>query len=161
MIIHHLCGFVKRSGEDFQKIVQAVLSSNIDIFLDIIDIRYYHGDRKAVVSMPRSKFQTLTEQMFYVLLALRQERCGADISDWVRTVTRGRVAVGPGTLYSLLESFVAASLIRETRVEGRRRSYLITVEGERALEGEYRRLLTLTEDYRAHTEKKEDGHETA
>ena len=79
--------------------------------------------------MARAKFQTLTEQMFYVLLCLRQERCGTDIMDRVRLLTRGRVAVGPGTLYTLLESFVAAGLIRETRTEGRRRSYLITLEG--------------------------------
>ena len=39
--------------------------------------------------MPRSKFQALTEQMFYVLLALREERCGADIAGWVRAVTGG------------------------------------------------------------------------
>ena len=29
--------------------------------------------------MAREKFQTLTEQMFYILLALQEERCGADI----------------------------------------------------------------------------------
>ena len=111
--------------------------------------------------MARAKFQTLTEQMFYVLLCLRQERCGTDIMDRVRLLTRGRVAVGPGTLYTLLESFVAAGLIRETRTEGRRRSYLITPEGMEALEGEYRRLLTLTEDYRAELAGEEARHETA
>ncbi len=111
--------------------------------------------------MARAKFQTLTEQMFYVLLCLRQERCGADISERVRQLTGGRVAVGPGTLYTLLESFVSAGLIRETKVEGRRRSYLITPEGMRALEGEYRRLLALTEDYRAEVHGEEARHETA
>ena len=29
--------------------------------------------------MARARFQTLTEQMFYVLLCLREERCGADV----------------------------------------------------------------------------------
>ena len=33
--------------------------------------------------MARGKFQTLTEQMFYILLCLRQERCGADVMAWV------------------------------------------------------------------------------
>ena len=32
--------------------------------------------------MARGKFQTLTEQMFYILLCLRQERCGADVMAW-------------------------------------------------------------------------------
>ena len=56
--------------------------------------------------MPRTKFQTLTEQMFYILLCLRRECCGADIAAQVASVTGGRVAVGPGTLYNLLDSFL-------------------------------------------------------
>ena len=55
--------------------------------------------------------------------------------------------MGPGTLYSLLDSFLQAGMIRETRVEGRKRSYLITEEGRKALEEEYRRLQILTADY--------------
>lgn len=99
--------------------------------------------------MARAKFQTLTEQMFYILLCLRRECCGADIAAAVSSMTRGRVAVGPGTLYNLLDSFLQAGMIRETKVEGRKRSYLITEEGRRALEEEYRRLQTLTADYEA------------
>ena len=79
--------------------------------------------------MAREKFQTLTEQMFYILLCLRREQCGADIMARVAEVTQGRVTVGPGTLYNLLEQFLAAGYIRETKVEGRRRSYLITEGG--------------------------------
>ena len=52
--------------------------------------------------MAREKFQTLTEQMFYILLCLRQEQCGADIMARVSELTHGRVSVGPGTLYNLL-----------------------------------------------------------
>ena len=99
--------------------------------------------------MAREKFQTLTEQMFYILLCLRQECCGTDIMAAVQEKTNGRVSVGPGTLYNLLESFLTAGMIRETKVEGRKRSYLITQGGEMALEEEYQRLLTLTADYRA------------
>ena len=47
--------------------------------------------------MAREKFQTLTEQMFYILLCLRQERCGADVMAWISETTHQRVAVGPGT----------------------------------------------------------------
>ena len=97
--------------------------------------------------MAREKFQTLTEQMFYILLCLRTELCGADIMARVAELTQGRVAVGPGTLYNLLESFLQAGYIAETRVEGRRRSYLITQAGQAALEDEYRRLKTLEADY--------------
>ena len=97
--------------------------------------------------MARIKFQTLTEQMFYTLLCLRQECCGTDVMERVRQLTSGRVSVGPGTLYILLDSFLQAGMIRETRVEGRKRSYLITEEGRKALEEEYRRLQILTADY--------------
>ena len=103
--------------------------------------------------MAREKFQTLTEQMFYILLCLRQECCGTDIMAQVSAMTGGRVSVGPGTLYNLLESFLTAGMIRETKVEGRKRSYLITETGKTALEEEYRRLLTLTADYRAAVQK--------
>lgn len=97
--------------------------------------------------MAREKFQTLTEQMFYILLCLRHECCGTDIMNEVQTLTAGRVTVGPGTLYNLLESFLSAGMIRETKVEGRKRSYLITEAGRKALEDEVRRLQILTADY--------------
>ena len=82
--------------------------------------------------MARGKFQTLTEQMFYILLCLRQERCGADVMAWVAEAT---------------EQFLQAGYIRETKVEGRKRSYVLTPTGREALEAEARRLRQLTADY--------------
>ena len=46
--------------------------------------------------MAREKFSTLTEQMFYILLCLREECCGMDVMARVNELTGGRVAVGPG-----------------------------------------------------------------
>lgn len=106
--------------------------------------------------MAREKFQTLTEPMFYILLCLRRECCGADIMARVSALTGRRVSVGPGTLYNLLDSFLNAGMIRETAVTGRKRSYIITAKGQETLEAEYRRLLALTEDYKACT-KEEDA----
>ena len=97
--------------------------------------------------MARAKFQTLTEQMFYILLCLRNECYGVDIMEQVSSMTGGRVSVGPGTLYNLLEQFVSAGMIRETRAEGRRRCYLLSDAGREALNREYARLRTQTEDY--------------
>ena len=97
--------------------------------------------------MAREKFQTLTEQMFYTLLCLRCECCGADIMERVGRITHGRVVIGPGTLYSLLESFEREGFIRQTRVEGRKRSYVITLDGSRRLEQEVERLRRQVEDY--------------
>ena len=97
--------------------------------------------------MAREKFQTLTEQMFYILLCLQRECCGVDVMEQVERMTEGRVIIGPGTLYSLLDSFQREGFIQETRVEGRKRSYQITVKGRLRLEEEVRRLRRQTEDY--------------
>ena len=98
--------------------------------------------------MPREKFRTLTEQMFYILLCLREECCGMDILDKVPQMTGGRVSVGSGTLYNLLEEFLSAGMIRETKVEGRRRSYLLTDTGRQRLREEYDRINAQADDYR-------------
>lgn len=105
--------------------------------------------------MPREKFQTLTEQMFYILLCLREECCGMDIMERVKALTGGRVAVGPGTLYHLLDQFYESGMIEETRVEGRRRSYLLTEKGRAALENEARRMTAQLRDYAAAFGKEE------
>ena len=98
--------------------------------------------------MPRLKFQTLTEQMFYTLLCLKNECYGMDILDRVPSMTHGRVSIGSGTLYTLLEQFLEAGMIRETKVEGRRRSYILTDKGREMLEKEYQRICDQAADYR-------------
>ncbi|WP_409968295.1 helix-turn-helix transcriptional regulator [Bengtsoniella intestinalis] len=97
--------------------------------------------------MAREKFQTLTEQMFYILLCLQEERWGSEIMTHVQTLTDGRITIGPGTLYNLLEQFVTANMIVQTKTEGRKRCYLITQTGLDALDNEYQRLTTLTQHY--------------
>lgn len=98
--------------------------------------------------MPRAKFGTLTEQMFYVLLCLTEECYGLDILDRVPAMTENRVSVGSGTLYNLLEQFLEEGMIVETKVEGRRRSYILTNKGKEMLDKEFRRIQAQAEDYR-------------
>ena len=105
--------------------------------------------------MPREKFQALTEQMFYILLCLKDECCGMDIMARVDQLTGGRVRVGPGTLYNLLEQFADAGFIRQTKVEGRRRSYILTYKGRTTLRDEYERLRRQAEDYRRYLGEEE------
>ena len=97
--------------------------------------------------MARAKFQTLTEQMFYTLLCLKDECYGMDILDKVPAMTNQRVSVGSDTLYTLLEQFLDAEMIRETRVEGRRRSYILTDKGKDMLDKECARLTAQLADY--------------
>ncbi len=87
--------------------------------------------------MARKKLGTLSEQMYYVLLVLREERCGAQIAEAVDALTQHRVSLGPGTLYALLVQF---------EEEGRKRSYRITPAGIQLLLDEYRRLLQMISD---------------
>ncbi len=98
--------------------------------------------------MPRLKFQTLTEQMFYTLLCLKEECYGMDILDKVPSMTDRRVSIGSGTLYTLLDQFLEVGMIRETKVEGRRRSYILTEKGKDMLNKEYQRICSQVSDYR-------------
>ena len=91
--------------------------------------------------MAKEPLKVLTESMFYVLLSLlRQERCGTEIVRFVDDTTAGRVPLGPGTLYTLLAKFQGAGLIRETAVEGRKRTYAITDRGRALYRQELSRL---------------------
>ncbi len=108
-----------------------------------VDIRYKGG-----AVLPRLKFQTLTEQMFYILLCLKDECCGIDIMDKVFVMTDGRVKIGSGTLYNLLEQFLDSGIIIRTKSEGRRQSYILTDKGKEVLRCEYERLCTQADDYR-------------
>ena len=96
--------------------------------------------------MAREQFQTLTEPMYYILLALTEECCGVDIMEKVKGISKGRVMVGPGTLYAMLAKFEENGVIRLTASEGRRKSYVITDIGREMLKKEYERLKTMTED---------------
>ena len=90
--------------------------------------------------MARKKLDTLTEQMYYLLLALHQPGHGYAIMERVQTLSQGRVALGPGTLYTLLGRFEKEGLIVLAKVEDTRKIYRLTDLGRDTLEQEYRRL---------------------
>ena len=91
--------------------------------------------------MAKEPLKVLTESMFYVLLSLlRQERCGTEIVRFVDDTTAGRVPLGPGTLYTILAKFQEEGHLRETAVEGRKRTYAITDRGRALYRQELSRL---------------------
>ena len=97
--------------------------------------------------MPRKTLDTLSEPMFYVLMALRQQPlCGADIAQWISDRTGGRLTLGPGTLYTILGKLTDEQMIRETAVEGRRRTYTVTEAGQRLYDNELTRLRRCVRD---------------
>ena len=67
--------------------------------------------------MARDQFQTLTEPMFFILLALDQVRNGAEITSWVAEITKGRIKLAPGTLYALLAQFLENDLIIKVEMD--------------------------------------------
>lgn len=97
--------------------------------------------------MPGREKGPLTEPMYYVLMSfLRRDMCGTEITEFVEHKTKGRVKLGPGTLYTLLAKFQDEALIAETGVEGRKRTYQITEKGRTVFFEELARLRTCMED---------------
>ena len=138
---------LRRLCEDANNLEYRENFLTISIFENIIKMKILDNRELEVDAMPRAKFQTLTEQMFYILMCLKEECYGLDILDRVPQMTGKRVTVGSGTLYNLLEQFLEEGFIRETKVEGRRRSYILTDKGRTLLEREYDRLVTQAQDY--------------
>ena len=86
--------------------------------------------------------------MYYILIALTEECCGVDIMEKVQRISKGRVKVGPGTLYAMLSKFEDNGIIRRTAEDGRRKSYVITEYGMEMLWAEYGRLQMMVRDGR-------------
>lgn len=103
--------------------------------------------------MPKRSMEILTESMFYVLMAFSTDAmCGIDVSDFIEKRTKGRVLLGPATLYTILGKFVQEKLIKEIEVEGRKRTYRITSKGMAAYENELARLKSCIADAEGGTE---------
>ena len=97
--------------------------------------------------MPKKAMDSLTEAMFYVLMAfLGGPMCGIDIAEEIERCTAGRLRIGPATLYTILGKFEKEKYIKEISVEGRKRTYQITDKGRAAYGEELDRLRRCIED---------------
>ena len=91
--------------------------------------------------MARKAMETLSETMFYTLMAFTAgEMCGTEAAEYARRLTDGRVHMGPGTLYTILANFQSEGLIEKRREEGRRITYGITERGRAVYAAELERL---------------------
>ena len=90
----------------------------------------------------------MSEAMYYVLLALIRPNHGYQLMQSITDVSRGRLKMGPGTLYGVLSRMQKDGLIVLAKDDGRRKTYEITKEGEQALRVEYERLKSLIYDSR-------------
>lgn len=100
-----------------------------------------------------SRRTALARSAYLVLLALSDRpRHGLAIVDRVEEATRGRMKMGPGTLYGTLQKLESSGLIREAATapdpdddDPRRRYYRITPRGERLLSEETASLRVLVD----------------
>lgn len=96
--------------------------------------------------MASKENQSITQPMYYVLLSLKEERHGYEIMQYVDWLTKSRVTIGPGTLYSLLARFEEEQYIKMVSTKDNKKTYLITNKGSKLLEAEIKRLKSLLED---------------
>lgn len=97
--------------------------------------------------MPKRKLDPLPAAAFQILLALAdQDLHGYAIMRQVTEQTNGRMRLGPGTLYSSLQSLLEEELIEEVegaeteREDERRRYYHLTSAGRALARGEVEKM---------------------
>ena len=88
----------------------------------------------------------MTEAMYYILLAMLKPGHGYGMMQRIRELSGGRLVMGPGTLYGVLNRMLSDGWIVLAGEEGRRKNYAITDAGREALLMEYDRLKRLVAD---------------
>jgi len=104
--------------------------------------------------MPKRKLDPLPSAAFQILLSLADEdRHGYGIMRKVEEQSGGRVRLGPGTLYSSVQTLLDEKLIEELDPsagdDSRRRTYRLTASGRRLARSEAERLADLLRIARA------------
>lgn len=85
----------------------------------------------------------LTEAVYYILLAVRKPNHGYGIIQEVERLTKGRVSLGPGTLYGAIQTLQKKGWIEIYSVDTesrKKKEYLITASGKEVFEAERLRL---------------------
>ncbi|MBE6655062.1 MAG: PadR family transcriptional regulator [Ruminococcaceae bacterium] len=89
----------------------------------------------------------LTEAVYYILLSLITPMHGYGIMQNAEALSHGRVRLAAGTLYGALNTLVEKGLIISLPEEsGRKKEYVITELGKKALQSEIQRLRELLEN---------------
>lgn len=88
----------------------------------------------------------LTEPVFYILLALHTPMHGYGIMQFVNEISKGRVNLGPGTLYGAIKTLREKGWIERLDSNSRKKEYIITSAGKEAVQEELVRLEELLEN---------------
>jgi len=89
------------------------------------------------------KASPLTEASYYILVALAEPLHGYGVMQKVEELSRGRVQLGPGTLYgalSNLQSFGLIEGVEDAGANDRRKLYRMTEAGRKVAEHEIERF---------------------
>jgi DNA-binding PadR family transcriptional regulator len=92
---------------------------------------------------------SLTEALFYILLAVRTPNHGYGIIQNISEMTGGRVTLGPGTLYGAINSMLTKgwiSLYSEDKESRKKKEYLVTKIGKTVFQNEVKRLNELVKN---------------
>lgn len=93
-----------------------------------------------MINLARKEFETLTPQMYYILLVLIEPKHGYEIMNEITRLTEGQINVGAGTLYTLLARFETEGYILLDSIVDRKKIYKLTNLGKKKLKEEMNRL---------------------
>lgn len=102
------------------------------------------------------KYIPMTETTYYTLLSVLIPRHGYAIMQFVSTLTKERIQLGTGTLYTMVGRLVADGVISIAAQDSARKEYHITETGLELILMETQRLSSQLEDGR-HTLKEKSG----
>lgn len=92
-----------------------------------------------------TKYLPMTETAYCILLSLKEARHGYGIMQFVEETTKGRIKIGPGTMYGTLSKLENEQLIVQEREENRKKIYKLSEKGLMVLALEVKRLMELVE----------------
>ena len=148
--------FLAQAGADFVKI--GIGGGSICITRETKGIG--RGQATAVIEVAKARDEYFKETGVYVpicsdggivhdyhiTLALHRPAHGYQLMQQIARASRGRVQMGPGTLYGVLTRMEKEGLIVLSENDGRRKTYLLTNAGMEALRAEYSRLRAMVRD---------------
>ena len=88
----------------------------------------------------QKKYIPMTETTYYTLLSVTVPRHGYAIMQYVNELTKGRIVLGTGTLYTMVGRLAADNMIVTVPNEEGTKAYQITETGRKLLELETVRL---------------------
>lgn len=88
----------------------------------------------------QKKYIPMTETTYYTLLSVLVPRHGYAIMQYVSSLTKGRIQLGTGTLYTMVGRLVADGVVRIEWSEDGKKAYQITEDGLKLLQTETQRL---------------------